>query len=907
MKGNNVVAVAMLVTLGAIPGWSRDASRSPLRMVTQDPDYRLEFFPRFFAEGQRPLALALGGGAAKGIAHLGVLQRLQEEGLPVSGIAGTSMGALVGSMYVTGYSGFAIQSVLEEVDLGALLLDRQHRIPGKTLWEQENERVTFLSLEVEPGHGVVFSPGTSSGYELKLALQILLGRGALGADASFDHLRVPFRAVASNLQTGRATAPDGGELATVVRASMSVPGLFSPVILGDHQLVDGMLVQNLPVETARSLVPSALVMAVEVGKGLDEVRQNSILGLAFRSLDVSIEERTEISRKASDILVRPNTDPIEYLEFHKQVRLAVEEGRRAFDQRLEALEGGLYGPDGNLPAPTGPLAIEGPEELGPRLRALVQDNLPDGPRLRRHYGRLLRRLLASGIVSQAEVRFPPEGPRLAVTAQPVLDTVELQAPGSWRDLARQHLEEEGLRPGARWNPMALGRALDHFYLTALLRGHPMITFQGTGFDSGARTLRVKVQEFHPERIRVQPGILPPAQTRYLQRVFAPYEDAPTDARTFARDLGLAERRLGLKELRLEKGEGPGRALRVTPVPDNRTIIDAVFAYESTWQAQGALSIQANRVFGTEFGLGARGSANAIQTALALDLSRPLGAWPRIGWRITGAETALRLRPETLRFPFTPSTLPVSMANRTLRERSLGLGLFARVGMDDRGLLSLDYSHRWNDIQPAPQVRGNGSLDQAQAMFEWDSFDRYLFPTQGLLLRMKVAEGRQTALDPAAGTRTYQAAYLRLRHLWPLGAWASLEGDLETGLGWNLPLARWYSTGGPAFFAGTSSGTLFTPNFAAFRLGLPLKVGNAFGVNFQICPRVDVGYLGAGSPGQLTSAPLVRGAGASLRSEIGRWFCEVAVGRWFLPGGSPFEKTRVSVLLGAHPLDLWRNP
>jgi len=907
MRISSLAGILAFWALNPVPLRAQEALPPPMRLEVQPADYRLEFFPRAFAPGQRPLVLALGGGAAKGIAHAGVLQRLQEEGIPVSGIAGTSMGAFVGSMYATGYSGFTLQAVLEKVDLGALLLDRQHRFPGETLWEQENERVTFLSLEFEPGSGLAFSPGTSPGLELKRALQIVLSRGSLGSDDSFDHLRVPFRAVCSDIQSGRPSAPDHGELATVVRASMSIPGLFSPVILDDHQHVDGMLVQNLPVETARTLIPSSLVMAVEVGKGIGSERQTSVLSLAFRSLDVSIEERTEISRRAADILVRPDTRRLEYLDFHHQVSQAIEEGRRAFDLNLEALEIRLYGPEGALPAPTGPLTLSVPEDLRSRAGALVQATLPRGALLRRHYWRLLRRIHAAGFASRAEVRFLPSGPVLEVSPQPVLETVDVQAPGPWRELVLQNLEEEGLRRGAAWNPVALARALDRFYLAAILRGHPILVMEGTAFDPAAGNLQVKVREVAPERITIREGILSPSQTAYLQRLFAPYEGTPTDVVAFAQDLHLAERRLGLKELRLTKGNEPGRpTLVATPVPDDRTVVDAAFAYESTLQTQGSLAVQANRLFGTDFRLGFHASTNRIRSAVDVALSRPLGNSPRVGWQVYGTGTERRVLPENLHFPFVPTTLPAFMSGRTIRERSLGLGLFARVGMEDRGLLSLDYSRRWIDYQPAPDAPVPPALDQAQVMFEWDSFDRYLFPTEGLLLRVKAAQGRRGDLDPDAQGRTFRSAYVRVRNLWPLGPWASLEGDLESGLGWRLPLSRWYDTGGPDFFAGTPSGVLLTPNFATLRVGLPLRVVTVFGVNLQVVPRVDAGYLGASEPGNLTSGPLVRGIGASVRSEIGRWYCEVAVGRWFSQDASRSEKTRINVLLGAHPFDLWRE-
>lgn len=160
-------------------------------------DYRLEFLPRARVPGQRRLVLALGGGAAKGIAHVGVLQRLQEEGIPVNGIAGTSMGALMGSLYAAGYSGFSIQRMLEDLDIGAMLLDRQRRAPGETLSEQEQGRAPLVNLEFKAGEGLTFGHGNASDLNVKRILQILLSRGMIRSAGDFDRLRIPFRAVST--------------------------------------------------------------------------------------------------------------------------------------------------------------------------------------------------------------------------------------------------------------------------------------------------------------------------------------------------------------------------------------------------------------------------------------------------------------------------------------------------------------------------------------------------------------------------------------------------------------------------------------------------------------------------------------------------------------------------------------
>ncbi len=688
---------------------------------------------------------------------------------------------------------------------------------------------------------------------------------------------------------------------------MSIPGIFNPVMLGEHQHVDGMLVQNLPVETAKSLDPHAAVIAVEVGGSLDAVRQNSILGLAFRSLEVSVEERTEISRRAADLLLRPATDKIPHLEFHLQVSAAIQEGRRAFDDRLDALEDLLYGLEGASPAPGGTVILQVPGAVEGQIQTLVETTLPKGPRLRRHYLRMLRRIYAGGFAQRAEIRFPPEGPILEVEPYPMVNRIEVQAPEEWRGSLLRVLNEAQVRTGVAFNPVNLGRALDGFFLRVTLRGRLAVNTEGTVFDPATGVLHLKINEPVPKVIQVQEGILSQAQTTYIRNLFAPFEGCSVDVSAFTRRFQLAEQRLGLEELRVTADyAGSSARMLLTPIPEMRTTVDGIFAYESTWEAHVGASVHTNRLFGSDCGFGFQASTDKLRDAVDLEVTRVFGMWPRLGWRISGTQTMQRFLPEALRPPSLLGSSASLLEDGSLRERNLGLGMFARFGMEDRGLLSLECSRRWSDIRPTASGWAMPRMDQVQFMGEWDSFDRYLFPTKGTLVRLKLGEGWLPSGETGTDGKTYHFAYARARNLWSMGTWASLEGDLESGLGWNLPLTRWYSVGGPSFMAGTASAGLLTPNFAVARVGFPIRVVNMFGVNLQVVPRLDVGYLGGPKPSHLQDGTFARGLGASLRSEIGRWYCEVAVGRWFATDAGMVEKTRINVLFGAHPFDLWRE-
>ena len=902
-------AALILATLLPTP-WVARAGPSQggpnLSCESLQPDYRLETLPMIVAPGQRPLVLALGGGGAKGLAHLGVLQRLEEEGIPVAGIAGTSMGAFVGSAYAVGHSAFGLQRMMEQVDIGALLLDRHRRMAGSTLWEQENGREAFLSFAYGGKAGLAFAPGRDAGRNLGRALQVLLGRGPVVAGEGFDRLRVPFRAVATSLRTGRAWSPDHGDLSALVRASMSVPGLLPPVTLDGDQLVDGMLVQNLPVETARGLVPGAAVLAVEVGAALADERQRTLLGLAMRALDVSIEERTAISRRAADLVLQPDTRRFLYLDFHQQVRAAVAQGRQTFDRRLEAVEDLLYGPA--APAPGGALAVAAPQDLQVPLRDLALVTLPDGSRLDRDYRRLLRRILARGLARRASLDFAADGPVLAVEPWPAVTEVAVDAPAPWRPELEQLLAEAGLRPGARYNPAAFTRVLDRLLVDATLQGRTLLGTGGSGFDPDRGILRVVVHEPILEAVEVPDGILSPAQARFIRTTLAPYRGRPVNAGALAQSLDLAEQHLGLEELRVGPGPDPARSILVaTPVPDDRLRLGGVLAYESTWEFHGSVAVASHRALGTDFGLALRASTDRMRDGVSVELSRVHPDWPRLNLQVRLAQQDYHYLPEALAAPSGPEPAVLRLMGRFLRERSADLEVSARLGQERQGLVSVAAARTWSAVHPAEPAQGRTSAAQATASAEWDNLDRYLFPTKGTLLRARVAHGWLDARDADTGRSTYRLAYGRARQLWPLAPWASLEGDLEAGLSWDLPLAHWFPVGGPGFLAGSPSAALVVPNFALARAGLPLRMVQVWGADLQVVPRADFGWMGSPSPDGWRTRNRVRGIGLGLRAELGRWFLELAAGRWYSDAPGRREPARINVLLGSRPFDLWREP
>jgi hypothetical protein len=458
-----------------------------------------------------------------------------------------------------------------------------------------------------------------------------------------------------------------------------------------------------------------------------------------------------------------------------------------------------------------------------------------------------------------------------------------------------------------FNPVDLGRALDAFFLGSTLRARPLMSAEGTAFDAGSGVLHLKITEPTLETIRVDQASLPRSQADCIRNLLAPLQGRPFNARDLSLSLLLAEKQLGLVELQATPDPAaPRSSLLATPIADDRIMVDGLLAYESTWDAHGTVAVRGNRIWGTDLGMAFRASADRLRDTAELGLTRVLEHWPHLSWRLFADQADDRFLPESLQTPFQPQPFAPALLGRTLQERGLGLEFQGRAGHDDRGLVAVAFSHGWSALQPAPPEPALPPVDELQVKAEWDDFDRYLFPTQGALFRVRFGQGWMHPAGPAAPSGSYQFAYSRARDLVPLGSWASLEADLEAGLGWNLPFSRWYRVGGPAFLAGTPSSVFLVPNFAFSRLSLPVHVVQVFNANLQLSPRLDAGYLGSSAPGQLHDSGLVHGLGLNLCLELGRWYGEVALGRWFAPSAGRSEKAQVNVLLGTHPFDLWQD-
>jgi NTE family protein len=270
------------------------------------------------AESRPRIGLVLSGGGARGAAHVGVLKVLEELRIPVDVISGTSMGSIVGGLYSSGMKAHDIERALSDMDWGLALTD----VPSREYQSYNRRRqqdlfTTNFNLGFKDGH-IQLPPGAIFGQNIDLALQRLTNDVVHIAD--FDHLMIPFRAVATDLAKGEVVVLGSGSLALAMRASMSVPSLFSPVKLDGRLLVDGGVTNNLPVDIAREMGADILIV-IDISTPLkDEDDLDSLFAVTGQLTRLLTGLNTKASRDSlsvGDVLLVPELGDITSSQFDR--------------------------------------------------------------------------------------------------------------------------------------------------------------------------------------------------------------------------------------------------------------------------------------------------------------------------------------------------------------------------------------------------------------------------------------------------------------------------------------------------------------------------------------------------------------------------------------------------------------
>jgi len=247
------------------------------------------------------VGLALSGGAARGFAHIGVVKVLQQNEIPIGYVTGTSVGSIVGALFCGGYGWQEMLDIAEALK-----------------WQE------------------LVSP-TLSGMGLVSSKKLERFMGELLGELDFDELEIPFRAVAVDISRGEEVVFSSGSVARAVRASSAVPGIFEPLVVDDRALVDGGVLNNLPVALARDM-GARKVIAVDLNADRADVAQPvNLLDVTLRSFVMLLNASSTDGREDADVLIQPELDEFSYHDLSAADEL-VKRGEEAATKVLKKLK-----------------------------------------------------------------------------------------------------------------------------------------------------------------------------------------------------------------------------------------------------------------------------------------------------------------------------------------------------------------------------------------------------------------------------------------------------------------------------------------------------------------------------------------------------------------------------------------
>lgn len=287
--------------------------------------------------GER-VGLVLSGGAARGLAHIGVLKALEQQGVRIDAIAGTSMGAIIGGLYAAGYRVEELERLALELDWQQALSDSPPRqdVPFRRK-QDDRDFLIKQKLSFRDDGSLGLPLGVIQGQNLALLLESLLVHRSDTQD--FDRLPIPFRAVATDIANGEQVILRSGHLPQAMRASMSIPAVFAPVELDGQLLVDGGMVNNIPVDVARRMGVDRLIV-VDLGTPLRPVQElNTVVDVMNQSITLMTRKNSEAQLQTlgdDDLLIQPSLAGYGVTDFSRAEQM-IDAGYRATQALAERL------------------------------------------------------------------------------------------------------------------------------------------------------------------------------------------------------------------------------------------------------------------------------------------------------------------------------------------------------------------------------------------------------------------------------------------------------------------------------------------------------------------------------------------------------------------------------------------
>src|SRR2546425_5831057 len=374
------------------------------------------------------IGVALEGGGALGLAHIGVLKWFEEHHIPVDYVAGTSMGGLVGGFYATGMNPEEMKALIEGLDWRKILGDRP-LYEDLSFRRKEDQRAYPNSLIFGLRRGLSVPAGLNAGHQIGLVIdRVALPYYGL---PTFDELPVPFRCVATDLVSGKPYVFKDGSLAVALRATISIPGAFSPVHDGQTVFVDGGLLNNLPTDVVREM-GAEIVIAVHLESAsvkAEDIR--SLFNVLEHSVRVVLEENELRSMAQADAVVSVHLAEYNARDYGKREAI-MQKGYEAAQERSRLLTAFALDDAGwqdylqaraarkrtEVPAPQF-VKVQGTNEHGATDVGRYLKSFPGRPLDTQKLDQVLTRVTGVGRYNAASYRFAEEGGRPGLLVQVV--------------------------------------------------------------------------------------------------------------------------------------------------------------------------------------------------------------------------------------------------------------------------------------------------------------------------------------------------------------------------------------------------------------------------------------------------------------------------------------------------------
>ncbi len=481
----------------ATSGYQEATSGS--REAASGPD---GFLPRRKLSRPR-VGLALSGGGARGFAHIGVLKALEDAGLSIDMVAGTSMGCIIGGLYAAGHSPDELERIANGIEWDRIFIDDPPRA-SLFVTQKQDEVQSVLRFRFR-GLALSYPSGLTRAQKLSDLLADLTMAAGYRAAGDFDNLRVPFRAVVTDMVSGQSIAIGEGDLGEALRASLAVPLIFTPVDKDTMLLADGGLLDNIPVDVVRDM-GADVVVAVDVSSPLSNKQQlEKPWALAEQIIAIMMREPMRTSLASADVVISPDLGghhAIEYDRIDEVIAAGREAGRQAVADIRRQLS--AYLADQGDTAGFVLTSVEIPEKGGwedpncPEMTFRPGDRINEG-QIRRH----LEALYQNGPFEDvwADLAEEPEGVRLIVHTREMARFSGYRLEGNTLFSSEELLAGTMLSPGRYLDPRLIEQDLTAILDRYHSEGYALARFSRVEMDGDRGLVLGQIEEGVIEKVQ----------------------------------------------------------------------------------------------------------------------------------------------------------------------------------------------------------------------------------------------------------------------------------------------------------------------------------------------------------------------------------------------------------------------